>query len=240
MTALAFPTSNRLPRTGFEASTLYQHIIHTEEVGTQEPFDYFSLPLRGISRISATALMCVSLGSGAMQGLTKDGLSEALSRNRANLLRHSSEREKQADSNAALEIRTIAERLRHIRKSFGLNASDMATLLGISRPTFYTWLEGQEPKTEATSRILRLSKMADDLANLGLHRPDNLIKRPMFEGGVSLFDLLQQGKDIRSHFETLRTLDEKEALNRGKVRGSGQPLRSFEEAAAESIPVYPN
>ncbi|MDD5037617.1 MAG: helix-turn-helix transcriptional regulator [Methylococcaceae bacterium] len=238
MTAMTFPTTERLPRTGCDISTSYQQIIRTQESGIHERLDYFSPPLGFISRIGVTAPMCAGLGSGAMQGLTKEGLREALSRSRVNLVRYSTEIQNQANSHDDVEARTIAEQLRDIRKSFGLNASDLAALLGISRPTLYTWLDGQEPKPEAAVRILGLAKKADAFASLGLRRPDNLVKRPLFENGASLFGLLQQGKEIRSRCDVLRTLDEKEAANRGRIRGSDQSPRSFDAAAAESTPLY--
>ena len=236
MTTMALSTGNQFPRSG-DISMSNSQIIHTPEAANQEQLDYFSVP-SALIRIAATSIMCVSLGSGGMHGLTKEGLSEALCRNRANLMRHSVGSKEQAHKSEKVETRTIAEQLCNIRKAFGLNASDLAVLLGVSRPTLYTWLDGQEPRTEATVRILGHTKMADEFASLGLRRPDNLVKRPLFEEGASIFSLLLQGKEIRSRFEVLLSIDEKEAASRGKVRGSGQSIRSLEDVATESVPLY--
>ncbi len=240
MTNIILSTENLYPRSG-DISKSYPRYIHTHESPMQEKLDYFSAPFELVSRIGVTALICTSLGSGAMHGLTltEDGLREALRRNRASLIHHSVGNKDRATKSEEVESRTLTEQLRDIRKAFGLNASDLATLIGVSRPTLYTWLDGQAPKSaEAVEHIFSLSKVADDFASLGLRRPDNLVKRPMFENGASLFGLLQQGKDIHNRFEALRTLDEKEATSRGKIRGSDKSIISLDEAASESVPAY--
>ena len=226
-----------LPRSG-DTSMYYSEHIKPHESARQEEADYFSASFEFVSRFGIAALMCASLSSGTMNGLTKEGLNEVLCRNRANLIRHSVGSNDHANKSEEAETRTITEQLLDIRKAFGLNTSDLASLLGVSRPTLYTWLDGQEPRPDATIRIIRLIKVADEFANIGLRRPDNLVKRPLFENGDSLFSLLQQGKDIRSRFEVLRSIDEKEAASRRKVRGSGQSLRSLDEVATESVPLY--
>lgn len=177
------------------------------------------------------------LGSGAMHGLAQDGLREVLSRNPAQLVRSSIDVDALAQAHQIAESRTVGEQLRDIRRVFGLNATDMSLLFGISRPTVYAWMDGQEPRPDATSRILALVKLADEFAALGLQRADTLVKRPLFENSQSLFDLLQQGVNVRMHFDTLRALDAKEAASRAKVKGSGEPSRSFEDAARDSTPL---
>lgn len=186
---------------------------------------------------TATVMLCATLGSGAMPGLTQDGLREALPRNGAQLVRSSVDAAEFAQANEIAEKRTVGEQLREIRQAFGLNATDMSVLFGISRPTVYAWMDGQEPRPDAASRILALIKLADEFAALGLQRADTLVKRPLFENSQSLFDLLQQGVDVRMHFDTLRALDDKEAASRAKVKGSGEPARSFEDADTDSTPL---
>ncbi len=200
--------------------------------------DSFYAPLGILGHMgTATVMLCATLGSGAMHGLTQDGLREALSRNRAQLVRSSVDADELAQANQMAESRTVGEQLREIRQAFGLNATDMSLLFSISRPTVYAWMDGQEPRPETASRILALVKLADEFAALGLRRPDTLVKRPLFENGQSLFDLLLQGADVRVYFDTLLALDDKEAASRAKVKGSGEPARSFEDADTDSTPL---
>lgn len=182
-------------------------------------------------------MLCATLGSGAMPGLTQDGLREALSRNRAQLIQSSVDPKELVHANQIAESRTVGEQLRAIRLAFGLNATDMSLLFGIARPTVYAWMEGQEPRPDAASRILTLVKLADEFAALELQRADTLVKRPLFENSQSFFDLLLQDADVRMHFDTLQALDAKEAASRAKAKGSGELTRSFEDAAPDSTPL---
>ncbi|MBI2779068.1 MAG: hypothetical protein HYX62_04700 [Gammaproteobacteria bacterium] len=234
-----------IPRTGTTFSGYYSASKGSDAaitlVGPTQELqrkDSFHLPpgiLRGIG--TATVMLCATWSSGAMHGLTPDGLREALSRNRAQLVRSSVDPEELVQANQRAESRTVGEQLREIRQAFGLNATDMSLLFGIARPTVYAWMDGQEPRPDAASRILALVKLADEFAALGLRRPDTLVKRPLFENSQSLFDLLQQGIDVRMHFDTLRALDAKEAASRAKTKGSGELTRSFEDAATDSTPL---
>jgi len=213
-------------------------IVSGKKVQEPHPKDSFKAPLGIFVRMGpATAMFCVTLGSGAMNGLTEDGLREALSRNQAQLVRSSVETNEYAQVNDVAERRTVGEQLREIRQAFGLTMTDMATLFGSSRPTMYAWMDGQEPRPETATRILALAKLADEFDAMGLQRPDTLVKRPLFENSQSLFDLVQQGKNIRVHFGMIRDLDEKEAASRSKAKGSGVPIRSFDEAVADSTPL---
>lgn len=200
--------------------------------------DSFYAPLSVIRGRMGTALMLfATLGSGASPGLTEDGLRETLSRNRAQLVRSSVDTDELVHANQMAESRTVGEQLREIRQAFGLNATDMSLLFGIARPTVYAWMEGQEPRPGAASRILALVKLADEFTALGLQRADTLVKRPLFENSQSLFDLLLQNADVRMHFDTLQALDAKEAASRAQAKGYGEPTRSFEDAATDSTPL---
>ena len=241
MTATSFPARGLAFRTGCSIpQPAKTNIMPIQPKVTEERFDYFNTPLRFISRIGiATTMAGTIFGSGAMHGLTQDGLRELLSRNRANLVRFSTETANSTTSYKEAETRTVSEQLQDIRKAFGLNATDLATLLSSSRPTIYAWLDGQEPRPEAAEKILWLARVADNFAKLDLHRAGNLVKRPIFENGDSFFDFLKQGQEVYSRFDALRSLDEKEAMTRSKARGSGQVPRPDEELSSESIPLYP-
>lgn len=110
---------------------------------------------------------------------------------------------------------TISEQVELIKKSFGLNMSAMAELLNVSRPTVYAWLKGEPPKTqENISHISFVENQALIYGELNLVRPDNFIKRPLFDG-ESLFSLLKQEKTISvSEYALIKDLDLKESQTR--------------------------
>ncbi len=129
---------------------------------------------------------------------------------------------------------TISEQVELIKKSFGLNISAMAELLNVSRPTVYAWLKGEPPKTqENISHINFVENQARMYGELNLVRPDNFIKRPLFDG-ESLFSLLKQKKTISSaDFILIQGLDYKESqtrvvgLKKNEFRTSDDVLDDF-------------
>jgi len=56
--------------------------------------------------------------------------------------------------------RPPAEQLQYIRQHLCLTMSDLASLLGVSRPTAYAWLAGDEPRGDNYTNIVRLSHIA--------------------------------------------------------------------------------
>lgn len=109
----------------------------------------------------------------------------------------------------------IPEQLMLIKESFGLNMSAMAELLNVSRPTIYSWIKGEPPKSEEhISHTSFLADIAEKYSALNLERPDNFIKRPLFEGD-SLFSLLKSDRNIDEGVYTLiKDLDLKESKTR--------------------------
>lgn len=110
---------------------------------------------------------------------------------------------------------SISEQVKLIKDSFGLNMSAMAELLNVSRPTVYAWLKGEPPKTpDYISHVSFLVIQAYAYDELGLDRPDNFIKRPLFDED-SLFSRLKVGKTIsESEFALIKKLDLKESQTR--------------------------
>ena len=136
-------------------------------------------------------------------------------------------------SDRNIDTRSPAEHVASIRDVFEASMSDLAAVLEVSRPTAYAWLEGNEPKPEAITRIQRLSRIADRVKGMNIRRMDKLIHRPIING-ESLFDLLKADKDPSSLLESLREISEKEARTRRESKSSGKHLRSMNEVLSES------
>ena len=144
----------------------------------------------------------------------------------------------ESSASRAIDKYSPAEHVANIRDVFGLNMSDLASLLGVTRPTAYAWLEGQEPKAEATKRIQQLSCTADEIKKMNLSRLDKLVHRPILDGR-SLFDLLKSDEEPLTAIVALKSLAAKEAQIRREPKGSGKRLRSLGDVLGESsVAIY--
>ena len=136
-----------------------------------------------------------------------------------------------------IDVRSPAEHVANIRDGFAISMSDLATILGITRPTAYAWLKGDEPKPEAIERIQRLSSIADRVKQMNISRLDKLVHRPLSDGR-SLFDVLQTDADPTEVLASLQTINYKEAQTRRESKGSGKHLRSLDAVLGESsVPI---
>jgi transcriptional regulator with XRE-family HTH domain len=136
-----------------------------------------------------------------------------------------------------IDVRSPAEHVANIRDGFAISMSDLAAILGITRPTAYAWLKGDEPKPEAIPRIQRLSSIADRVKGMNIERMDKLIHRKILNG-ESLFDLLKTDRDPSIPIQSLKEISEKEARTRQESKSSGKHRRSLDEISSESgVPI---
>lgn len=140
-------------------------------------------------------------------------------------------------SDRNIDTRSPAEHVANIRDVFAATMSDLAAVLGVSRPTAYAWLKGDEPKPEAITRIQRLSHIADRVKGMNIERMDKLIHRKILNG-ESLFDLLKTDRDPSILLHSLKEISEKEARTRQESKSSGKHRRSLDEISSESgVPI---
>ena len=137
-----------------------------------------------------------------------------------------------------IDSRTPAEHVALIRDALALNMSELAMVLGVSRPTVYAWLDGQEPKPEAIQDIQRISDLARQLQAMEIARVDKLVRRPIF-GSQSLVEKLEAGEATGDDLAILKKLANKEAQSRRRTKGSGKTRRSISDASDDYSPsVY--
>ena len=91
---------------------------------------------------------------------------------------------------------TFSVQITRIRDVFGLTMSDLASILGVSRPTAYAWVNGSEPRAEYIDKLWMLSSWADDFEQLGISRITSYLRRPLVKG-QSLLDLLASGEQLQ-------------------------------------------
>lgn len=144
------------------------------------------------------------------------------------------DRDGEADQPQAL---AVSEQLEAVKSGLRLTTSDLAVLLGVSRPTIYNWAKGGEPSGDALVQLQFLADEAEKIEALGLARPNVLLKRPIFEGKSAL-DILQSRITLSPmHLRALAILDEKESTSRNRAKGLG-PMRSHVEALEEQGNTY--
>lgn len=147
------------------------------------------------------------------------------------------ERDREEESDLLPPALAVSEQLEAIKSGLKLTTSDLAALLGVSRPTIYNWAKGVEPSGDAPSQLQFLADEAEKIGDLGLARPSILLKRPIFEGKSAL-DILQSRTSLSPlHLRALAVLDEKESTSRSRTKGLG-PMRSHDEAVEEQGNVY--
>lgn len=137
-----------------------------------------------------------------------------------------------------IDMRSPAEHVANIRDVFAINMSDLASVLGVTRPTVYAWLTGQEPKEEAVKRIQQLSRAADKFDQANISRLDKLVHRPILNGR-SLLDILKSDEDPVTALAALKAIADREAQTRLEPKGTGKHLKSLDGVLSESsVPIY--
>ena len=104
-----------------------------------------------------------------------------------------------------------ADQALEVLAALSLNKTLLAEVLGVSRPTLYDWLEGQEPNAANAQRLRSLVRL---LANAGVTAADALsprfVREALNDGEPSLLDLLKA--DTIDEARVAKVLREAKAL----------------------------
>lgn len=134
-----------------------------------------------------------------------------------------------------------SEQIAFVRESLSLNMSQLAELVGVTRPTVYAWLEGRERRQgETAGKIMRLATIAQKIERKNIPRADLLVKRPLFNG-KNLLDLIKEGREISRELDDLKAIGDREAATRQDRRSyrAKQDVSRMEEVIDEvSLPIY--
>jgi len=133
---------------------------------------------------------------------------------------------------------SVPDQIREVLAALALNKSQLADVLGVTRPTLYDWLDGKEPNPANAERLATLVRL---LARSGVTSGGPLnarfVRQPIEEKGLSLLGelkadvldeervdrLLQEARRLGEAIETRRRTREE------KLRGLGYEEPSDEQ-----------
>ena len=131
----------------------------------------------------------------------------------------------------------IAQQVRELQAALSINKSELARVLGVSRPTVYDWLDGGEPNADNRSRIRTLLRLFSE-SRVSANNPlfPRFVRSPLEPGNQILLELLceetiDQGaaKDIIRRARALGdAIDAEQEEREARLREAG-----FEQPDAE-------
>lgn len=107
----------------------------------------------------------------------------------------------------------LAADLGAIRSALRLSVAELADLFDVSRPTIYSWQNGNACKELNASRIRAIARALDPHWGLLSEHPGRVARRAM-EGRANIIDLLKQGRDPAEVVSKLTALLKQEATQR--------------------------
>lgn len=91
------------------------------------------------------------------------------------------------------ELLDVASVVAEVRSSLSLQIKELAEILGVQRPTVYSWLEGdQKPQDQNRRRLLELLKVARIWTQISDQPVGKTIRTQLNESGLSLLDQLKR------------------------------------------------
>jgi len=120
------------------------------------------------------------------------------------------------------QIRTTAEKLEFIKDSFGITLSQLAKILRTSRPSIYSWLEGEEPRENTSLRIQQIYECAEHWAqkNEFHYSPGPIFRQPLGKEPSVLDRLTKEELDMEEIEAGLKSMMELMIRRRERIERS--------------------
>lgn len=128
----------------------------------------------------------------------------------------------------------VSEKLRAILDCFGLNKSDLARILGVSRPAVYAWLAGQSEASEDNLRVIQDLYSMVEPSEQGSWFPifHSYLERPIPPFKKSLIDMLADPqidvKEVRGVVRTLRQMSQKRSEKLAESEAKSRVIHTSE------------
>ena len=112
----------------------------------------------------------------------------------------------------AISALTVARQVRELQAALSINKSELARILGVSRPTVYDWLDGGEPNADNRSRIRSLLRLLSE-SRVSSNNPlfPRFVRSRLEPGDRIVLDLLSE--------ETIDEATAKNFIRRAKGLG---------------------
>lgn len=97
----------------------------------------------------------------------------------------------------AEQIATTAEKIESIRDVFGISVSQLAKILRTSRPSIYSWVDGEEPREKTTRRVEKIYEFAQLWSSITPYHfaPGQVMRQKLGESFSMLEQLEQEDLD---------------------------------------------
>ena len=135
------------------------------------------------------------------------------------------------------QLRTTAEKLDYIKDSFGISLSHLAKILRTSRPSLYSWLNGEEPREGTVRRIQQINEYAERWAKLNQYHfsPGPLFRQPLGKGPSMLERLMRDELNMAEIDAGISAMLElmqrrRERMDRSKQKTQGSSVSEKESA----------
>jgi len=100
------------------------------------------------------------------------------------------------------EISSHIALITRVRAAFGMNYTQLAYTLNVSRQTVYDWIKGSQPRAEALTRLWNMEALGLNLQEVSAPRKRSLLLRPVIED-KNLLTLLREDGDAASAIQSL-------------------------------------
>ena len=118
----------------------------------------------------------------------------------------------------------IARQVRELQAALSVNKSELARILGVSRPTVYDWLDGGEPNADNRGRIRTLLRLlSESLVSANNPLLARFVRSALEPAERSLLELLGE--------ETIDEVTAKNAIRRVKALGDAMGAQREEREA---------
>jgi transcriptional regulator with XRE-family HTH domain len=103
-----------------------------------------------------------------------------------------------------------------VKAGFGRTMAHLAAVFGVSRQTFYNWLNGEIPKKKHQGKLVQLAASARVFIEAGFKPTSMSLDRTVVHG-KSFIELIGQGADGKEIAERLIRLEKRGASARAKL-----------------------
>lgn len=124
---------------------------------------------------------------------------------------------------------SVPQKIEKIRAQLGMSITDISKVMGVTRPTIYGWIKLAEPHKDALLKLDYIYNEAEKLNEIKLHRPDLMLKRPIFNG-KSIVDFLVSGEALsKSQLQHISEIDRYEHQERCRNDSTMTRIRDYDD-----------